>query len=140
VKALSLSRPWTELILDGHKPIENRTWATDYRGPVIIHGALSFDPRAIEVAYELTPDFAARMSHWKGSPTNPTGFLGVVDLVFICRPTHRRSCTCGPWAFKDTHHWQLENPRRFPEPIPGPGRLGLFTPPAEVLDAAGALT
>jgi hypothetical protein len=30
-------------------------------------------------------------------------------------------------------HWQLTHPTAFPTPIAGPGRLGLFVPPAEVL-------
>ena len=38
-RALSIREPWASLIVDGHKPIENRTWCTDYRGTVYIHAA-----------------------------------------------------------------------------------------------------
>ena len=143
MKTLSLSRPWTELVLAGHKSIENRTWATPYRGLLVIHGALSWDPvAAVETARPVIGAVELAALDYRGAllkETCPTGFLGVVDLTFICRPTHRRSCTCGPWAFRETHHWHVENPRRLPEPIPGPGRLGLFTPPAEVIAAVREL-
>lgn len=37
MKALSIRQPWAWLIVNGHKDIENRTWPTWYRGPVLIH-------------------------------------------------------------------------------------------------------
>ena len=37
MKALSIRQPWAWLIVHGGKDIENRTWATKYRGPVLIH-------------------------------------------------------------------------------------------------------
>ena len=36
MKALSVKQPWAELIALGAKPIEVRTWRTDYRGPLAI--------------------------------------------------------------------------------------------------------
>lgn len=35
MKALTIKQPWASLIVHGIKDIENRTWRTDYRGPVI---------------------------------------------------------------------------------------------------------
>jgi ASCH domain len=37
MKALTIKQPWAGLIAAGLKPIENRTWATKYRGPLLIH-------------------------------------------------------------------------------------------------------
>jgi hypothetical protein len=37
MKALSVKNPWAMLIGAGIKPIENRTWKTDFRGRVLIH-------------------------------------------------------------------------------------------------------
>lgn len=37
MKALSIRQPWAWLIVNGHKPVENRTWQTKFRGPVLIH-------------------------------------------------------------------------------------------------------
>lgn len=35
--ALSIRQPWAWLIVAGHKDIENRSWQSQYRGPVLIH-------------------------------------------------------------------------------------------------------
>lgn len=37
--ALSVRQPWAWMIIHGHKRIENRTWKTYYRGPLLIHAA-----------------------------------------------------------------------------------------------------
>ena len=37
MKALTISQPFASLIADGSKWIENRTWPTTYRGPLLIH-------------------------------------------------------------------------------------------------------
>lgn len=37
MKAISIRQPWAWLIVNGHKDIENRSWNTKYRGPVLIH-------------------------------------------------------------------------------------------------------
>lgn len=39
MKALSLWQPWASAIALGAKRIETRGWATDYRGPLLIHAA-----------------------------------------------------------------------------------------------------
>jgi hypothetical protein len=38
--SLSIRQPWAWLIVQGHKPIENRTWPTTYRGPLLIHAGV----------------------------------------------------------------------------------------------------
>jgi ASCH domain len=39
MKALSVRQPWAWLIIAGHKDVENRSWTTTYRGPLLIHAA-----------------------------------------------------------------------------------------------------
>ena len=39
MKALSIRQPWAWAIIHAGKDIENRTWWTYYRGPVLIHAA-----------------------------------------------------------------------------------------------------
>ncbi|MCB2188832.1 MAG: ASCH domain-containing protein [Deltaproteobacteria bacterium] len=39
MKCLSIRQPWASLIVAGMKDVENRSWATKYRGPVLIHAA-----------------------------------------------------------------------------------------------------
>ena len=37
MKALTISEPFASLIASGEKFVENRTWGTNYRGPLAIH-------------------------------------------------------------------------------------------------------
>lgn len=37
MKALSIRQPWAWLIAQGIKPVENRSWATKFRGKFLIH-------------------------------------------------------------------------------------------------------
>ncbi len=36
MKAISIKEPWASLIKNGLKDIETRTWATKYRGPLLL--------------------------------------------------------------------------------------------------------
>ena len=48
LRALSIRQPWTELILQGLKTIEVRTWATPYRGELWLHAAIKPDSNALQ--------------------------------------------------------------------------------------------
>ena len=48
MKALSLRQPWAELILQGRKKIETRTWNTHFRGRFLIHAANLPDGKHME--------------------------------------------------------------------------------------------
>lgn len=139
IPALTLHRPWAKLIMRGKKNIENRTWHTNYRGPMYIHAGVAWDPHAETFARECG---VAVCSY---GPGNPTGILGLVDLVSVCTawtaPWADR-CDCGPWAVQGQRHWRLANPRAFAEPVPCRGRQQLWLPPADVrlqLDALAAV-
>lgn len=41
MKALTICQPYAEMIARGEKIIENRTWPTNYRGPLAIHAGKS---------------------------------------------------------------------------------------------------
>ena len=43
MKALSIKQPWAWAIIHAGKNVENRTWATSYRGPLLIHAGKTFD-------------------------------------------------------------------------------------------------
>ena len=48
MKALSLKQPWAELILQGKKTIETRTWNTEFRGEFLIHSSGNVDDKAMQ--------------------------------------------------------------------------------------------
>jgi hypothetical protein len=53
IPALTLYRPWPALILRAGKDIENRSWPTQYRGPLLLHAGQRWDHSAIELASEI---------------------------------------------------------------------------------------
>src|SRR4051794_39259788 len=119
-RALSLSRPWTELVLRHGKDVENRRWNTPYRGLLVIHGAKSWDRSWGPLAAEILGDDIKMTIPPVGETS--TGYLGVVDLVDVCRARENGTrCDCGPWAMEGQYHWLLANPRPFPEAQPGSG-------------------
>jgi hypothetical protein len=123
VKALSIRQPWAWLIVTGHKDIENRSWRTNYRGPLLIHAGRAIDPSSlghIERRYGLRIPAKKLL---RG------GIIGVVELVDVVREYR------GPWFDREGFGWVLTNPHPL-DFIEMAGRLGLFdidfTPPSSV--------
>lgn len=48
MKCISIRQPWASLIVSGMKTVENRSWTTNYRGPILIH-ASSYKPTAGDI-------------------------------------------------------------------------------------------
>ena len=145
MRALTVCQPWAWAIVDGRKSVENRTWRTDYRGPLAIHAGLS---RAHLDAMESYPD----LSRWDDDDLVFGAIIGVVELVDCVRvappwpierfpaaeqPELRRTWPRGevpdPWA-TGPWCWLLERPRAI-TPIPCRGALGLWMPPLKLLEA-----
>lgn len=125
MKCLTIKQPWASAIISGHKRFENRSWRTEYRGPLLIHAGLRVDRRA-----EVSEVFAQAGIDLPVSP--PTGvILGVVDLVAV-HDISESSLSGDPWAF-GPFCWELANPRPLAESIPWRGRLGLFDVPQDTL-------
>ena len=83
LKAITIRQPWVELILQGRKPYEIRSWRTLYRGPIMLHAAKALDKSAL-VALEIDAS-----SLFRG------GFVGRAELK-DCRPfTERTRGSCG---------------------------------------------
>jgi len=55
MKALSIRQPWAELILQGRKTIEIRSWNTKYRGYFLIHSSKKLDMEAVEL-FGISPE------------------------------------------------------------------------------------
>jgi hypothetical protein len=110
VRALTIRQPWAELIIRGEKDVENRSWKTDHRGPLLIHAATAVDRAACE-AHGISLDV-------------PRGALvGIVELVDVTRDRTSRWHKDGRWG------WYLARARRFDRPVPLPGRRILFDVP-----------
>ena len=102
MKAISIRQPWANLIAQGDKTIETRTWATDYRGEILIVSSRD-------------PDIP------------PAGYALAVATLVDCRPMSvldepAARCRKYPKAVA----WVLENVRPFKRPFPVQGQLKVF--------------
>jgi len=46
LKCLSLKQPFAELVIDGRKAIETRTWKTNFRGEFLIYSSKAIDEKS----------------------------------------------------------------------------------------------
>lgn len=130
MKALSLWQPWATLIAIGAKQYETRSWATAYRGPLVIHAAKSNEG----LACISQPPFRLALAgqHWNHVNDIPRGVaLCIVDLVDCIRTEKLHSYLSEQErAFGDysdgRYAWSLINVRPFNAPIPMRGAQGLF--------------
>ena len=115
MRVLTVRQPWASLIVLGHKNIENRTWSTRYRGPLLIHAASAPSVNAREAR-------ALAASLGVGLPASlPLGrIVGVVNLDECV--SHSPS----PW-FDGPVGWQLSGARVLDCGRRICGRLGLWS-------------
>jgi hypothetical protein len=127
--ALTLQCPWGHAIINLGKDVENRTWPTKHRGPLVIHQGKGVDWDSGLTAACLMP------WKWEDLRKTPKGvILGLVDVV-DCHESSASGCCDSKWAMGGLWHWVLADPRPLREPIPARGSLGLWRPEPAVLDA-----
>lgn len=104
MKALSILQPWAWLIVHGHKPVENRTWSTSFRGEFLVHAGKKWGPEQrrdymwvlanTDVGLDLPPMYAFE---------NEIGFLrgGVVGQARVvdCVQAMDSVWFSGPYGF-----------------------------------------
>jgi len=135
MKALTISQPYASLIASGEKWIENRTWPTNYRGPLLIHAGkgsqylsrseLQQYPTGaiVAVAYlvvcvsmedagDACDDGESKLRPVDGAPTWE-------EILF-------HSHAEGPWL------WVLRDVVKLDVPIPYRGAQGLWDCPIEL--------
>lgn len=130
MKALSVKQPWAWAIVNGFKPIENRTRRTNHRGDILIHAGLDHAGdaswRAVRAALSRAGEDPDELPDLEVLATG--GIVGRARLVDVI--THSSSpWFTGPYGYVFTK----------PEPlklIPWPGQLGVFEIPDHVLDRA----
>lgn len=117
MKALSIMQPWAWLIAHGHKDIENRTWRTNYRGPVLIHAGVRADPDYCDEGPRLLWDWPLI------EQPDEFGFGGIVGEAEIVDCV---SASSSPWFF-GPYGFVIRNARPLPF-LRCRGHLGFFTP------------
>ena len=146
MKALSIRQPWASLIVKGasvfksvdngngstrvefagviFKGIENRRWATKYRGRIYVHASSKADDFIKTTKWlgghiGLAPSACMLLASTKYSPKGC--IIGEVDIVDCVAESK------SPW-FVGAFGFRLANPKAYEVPIPCKGRLGFFEP------------
>lgn len=136
-RVLSVRQPWAFLLVSGIKNVENRTWRTDYTGPLLIHAGKSWDHKGYAIIQKLFPDAAEVIEkHFRpiygwGCKSCPVGahadefgaIVGQVELTG-CWPPNKPIPSI--WAEPDLFHWIIPDAKVFDEPIPARGYQGLW--------------
>lgn len=68
MRAITIRQPWAELIVLGKKDVENRSWRTRHRGPLLIHAGAGAD-------WDYFEEYAVRDDAVRGA------IIGVVELL-----------------------------------------------------------
>ncbi len=116
MRALSIRQPWAWLIVSGYKDIENRTWATRFRGRVYVHAGKLTLPLE---AFPAQRDYLRRAGIVL-PPDLPRGALVGEVTITGCVEHSVNPWFCGPYGFV------LAEPVIYPVPVPCRGRLGFF--------------
>ena len=132
MKTLTISQPFASLIATGDKWVENRTWKTDYRGPLAIHAGRGtqyltgkqlrdFPTGAIVAVATLWGCLDIRaVKHYAagGDIEDPELFAGFGrnELVRIANHEHSE----GPFGFLLRDIYRLETP------VDAVGKLGFW--------------
>lgn len=133
MKVLSLTQPWATLVVLGAKKFETRSWATQYRGPLLIHAAKRFTKADAKLCREWPFDVYIKFDGASNQDAIlPRGaIIGRVNLV-ACLPTNhvrpqidKRELAFGDYS-PGRYAWRLENFYKFEEPIAAKGALGLW--------------
>lgn len=138
MKAITICQPYAHLIClsesdPRHKRIENRTWPTTYRGPLLIHAGKSRDwlllddeegaPNAVDISYDL-----AIKDMTFGAVVATARLLNCVTIESI---ESERYDDIYPWAKAHRHAegpwcWVLGDVVALAQPIPARGAQGLW--------------
>lgn len=149
MKALSFTRPWSWVILNLGKRIENRTWDTDYRGPVLLHASKTMRRTdwydCHDFVHRFDPEGASRIPQPKSPELVAMAIVGYAEIIGVIQPgwrfrkqiserqrteLERQKC----W-YMGAYGFVLRNVR--PTPIvPCSGLLGLWNPPPRVVEQA----
>ncbi len=135
MKTLSIKQPWASLIAHGIKDIENRTWATKYRGTIYIHasGKPSFNNLTLNLTHDqidqivLNGSFALDARNEMYPKSAIIGKVDIVDCVInhdSIWAEHSRGWPSDP---KVIYNWVLANPVLFDKPnLNIKGKLSLW--------------
>lgn len=130
VPCISILQPYAWLIVNGHKDIENRGWATKFRGRILIHAGKAYTKaQHDEYAEELEEDFGIVLPAFEAMHRG--GIVGSATVVDCVREHPSR------WKIIGTYGFVLTQQRVRPF-VPYRGQLGIFRVPSALLNVQQA--
>lgn len=123
MKALSIRQPYAWLIAQGHKDIENRDWATNFRGRVLIHAGLTYPKRDYRDDADL---YGERFGSYPPREEMLGGIVGVATITGCV------TASDSEWFFGQ-YGFTLTDAKSIPL-VPCKGMLGFFDVPQDVAD------
>lgn len=120
IRALTIRQPWAAAVAYADKRVENRTWPTSYRGPVLIHSSKTLDRRHGPLVAAVVRGLQLDM--------------GAVLAVARITDCHQDDGECTPWSQAGHFHHVLDEVTALPLPIPWTGAQGLWVPPPALMD------
>jgi len=115
MRCLAVRQPWAWALVVGAKDVENRSWSTGYRGPIII--------QASSATSEVKQFVKAGDATLPGTLFVYGGLIGVVDLIDVL--PLQEDLEDNPWE-SGPFCWRVANARVFKEPIAAKGKLNLY--------------
>lgn len=139
MRALTLTQPWAWLVVNGHKPVENRRWHL-WRAMIGTEILVHASARMTRVDYEDVVDLAAEIDPRIVLPAfgdiERGGIVGSVRFTGCLCPTGAQETFFRPkdrpWWFRDQHGFTLEAARTVPF-VACRGSLGFWEVPADIL-------
>lgn len=126
MKTLSIKQPWAGFILQGQKPVENRTWMSGYVGPMLIHAGKDFDKNVPEEIIVESEIFKMEIDEISAFRTGAV--VGIVwkDTCFRACSRSGQKVTPSIWHDPGMVWWPMKHAAPLAEPIPAKGSLSLF--------------
>ena len=122
MKVLTIKQPWTQLIVDGYKEYEFRSWQTKYRGKILLHAGLNLEKEVVDrfKDYNLQYTLGAII-----------GEAELVDCILVDDKFNEELRQINPVVYGKSNHvekyaWKLEKIVKYKKPIPCKGKLGLW--------------
>lgn len=130
IKALSVKHPWADMICEGVKSIEVRSWRTSYRGDLVIcSSATPADfmklTKLVHPRYGIWLDARDYSDRYSEAFYHMSSTICIVELYDITEMTYtdeERACIM---KMAGMYSWHLRNVRPL-KPMPVKGQLNLF--------------
>lgn len=121
MKCISIKQPWAWLIAAGYKDIENRSWATKFRGECFIHASACLTRKeyheccdiALKIDRRLVSRMPCRADFLRG------GIIGKCEIYDVVTESD------SPWFFGPVG-WRVRNAMHFSQLHPIKGQLQFF--------------